>query len=342
MLPRPDDAAPSSTGSAGQGSLAVTHESFDARFRDLRFLEGAGPCAVDAPASDFGSCDWIYGCLRSMPDWFDRYVASGANIRDQPSSYGVPGETAVHLVLDRITSVVHTGEADTMVRTAHPVPAPLATDSLTRSFGCFAAGTAIATERGPVPIESLDADTLVHTVRDGRLKPIVWTGHRTIDCRRHPRPSRVWPIRICASAFGPNLPQQDLLLSPDHAVYWIDALIPIRCLVNERTITQTPVTEVTYFHLELAQHDVILADGLPAETYLDTGPDAVFHGHGSPISLYPDLASRLWDAKACAPLLVTGPVIDSLRQWLGITASRHQAAVAMKTNPPGKRTAKSA
>ena len=135
MLPRPDDAAPSSTGSAGQGSLAVTHESFDARFRDLRFLEGAGPCAVDAPASDFGSCDWIYGCLRSMPDWFDRYVASGANIRDQPSSYGVPGETAVHLVLDRITSVVHTGEADTMVRTAHPVPAPLATDSLTRSFG---------------------------------------------------------------------------------------------------------------------------------------------------------------------------------------------------------------
>ena len=93
---------------------------------------------------------------------------------------------------------------------------------------------------------------------------------------------------------------------------------------------------MTYFHLELAQHDVILADGLPAETYLDTGPDAVFHGHGSPISLYPDLASRLWDAKACAPLLVTGPVIDSLRQWLGITASRHQAAVAMKTNPTGQ------
>jgi len=233
------------------------------------------------------------------------------------------------MVLDRFTCIVHADEADTMVRTAHPIPTALATgiDSAARSFGCFAAGTQIATEHGPVPIESLGAGNLVHTVCDGRLKPIVWTGHRTIDCQRHPRPSRVWPIRISASAFGPNLPHRDLLLSPDHAVYWIDALIPIRCLVNDRTIRQTPVTEVTYFHLELAQHDIVLADGLAAETYLDTGPAAVFHGHGSPMSLYPDLASRLWDAQACAPLLVTGPVIDSLRQWLAIAASRRQQSV---------------
>jgi hypothetical protein len=159
-------------------------------------------------------------------------------------------------------------------------------------------------------------------VRDGRLKPIVWAGHRTIHCDRHPHPSRIWPIRISQSAFGPDLPQRDLLLSPDHAVYWIDALIPVRCLMNGATITQTPVDQVTYYHFELKHHDVVLAEGMPAETYLDTGPEAVFPGHGSPIGLYPDLASRLWDAKACAPLVVVGPILDSLRQWLGINAAR--------------------
>jgi hypothetical protein len=341
MPPGPNYAVLDAIGSADQSGISVRHESFEARFRQLRFLEGADPSAFGAYASRLQTCGWDYGCLRSTPDWFDRYVAPGTNIRAQPSSYGPAPETAMRVVLDGATSIVHACEADTMVRAAHPVPAPLATgiESLPRSFGCFAAGTEIATERGPVPIESLDTGNLVHTVCDGRLKPVAWTGHRTIDCQRHPRPSRVWPIRISASAFGPNLPQRDLLLSPDHAVYWIDALIPIRCLVNDRTITQTPVTEVTYFHLELAQHDVVLADGLPAETYLDTGPEAAFHGHGSSISLYPDLASRLWDAKACAPLLVTGPVIESLRQWLAIAASRQQTSVTVKTNPPARRAA---
>jgi hypothetical protein len=344
MLPGSNCFDLNSTGHADQRGVAVRHASFAARFRNLRFLENTAPVAIGTPASGARACDWVYGCMRSTPDWFDHYVAPGPCFSDQPSWHGSAPETPMTLVLDQLTSIMHAHEADTLVRTAHPIPAPLATgiDGPERSFGCFAAGTEIATERGPVPIESLGTGNLVHTVCDGRLKPIVWTGHRTIDCQRHPRPSRVWPIRISASAFGPNQPQRDLLLSPDHAVYWIDALIPIRCLVNDRSITQTPIAEVTYFHLELAQHDVVLADGLPAETYLDTGPEAVFQGHGSPVSLYPDLASRLWDAKACAPLLVTGPVIDSLRQWLGITASRHQASGTVKTNPPAKRGAKSA
>jgi hypothetical protein len=330
LLPGPNYSRTDSTGGSGHDDLAARHEDFDARYGDLRFLEGTEPPAIATHSSNLQACAWDYGCLKSTPDWFDRYGATPATVHDQPPPSGLAPEPHMDMVLDRFTSMVHAGEADTMVRTANPLPAAVAAgiDSA-RSFGCFVAGTEIATEHGPVPIESLATGNLVHTVCDGRLK-------------RHPRPSRVWPIRISASAFGPNLPQRDLLLSPDHAVYWIDALIPIRCLVNDRTIAQTPVAAVTYFHLELAQHDIVLADGLAAETYLDTGPEAVFHEQGSPIGLYPDLASRLWDAKACAPLLITGPVIDSLRQWLGITASRHQSPVPAKTNPPPKRAAKSA
>jgi hypothetical protein len=45
------------------------------------------------------------------------------------------------------------------------------------------------------------------------------------------------------------------------------------------------VEEVTYYHVELATHDVILADGLPCESYLDTGNRAAFEGGEAPSPL---------------------------------------------------------
>jgi serralysin len=44
-------------------------------------------------------------------------------------------------------------------------------------------------------------------------------------------------------------------------------LIPIRRLINGSTITQVPTDRVSYCHLELPQHDVVLAQGLPAEIF---------------------------------------------------------------------------
>ena len=54
------------------------------------------------------------------------------------------------------------------------------------------------------------------------------------------------------------------------------ALIPMRYLINGSTIVQEPVDEVTYYHVELAAHDVILAEGLPCESYLNTGNRVAF------------------------------------------------------------------
>ncbi len=41
------------------------------------------------------------------------------------------------------------------------------------------------------------------------------------------------------------------------------------CLINGTTITREPVVAVTYWHVELDAHDILLAEGLPAESYLD-------------------------------------------------------------------------
>jgi len=100
---------------------------------------------------------------------------------------------------------------------------------------------------------------------------VVWVGHRRLDCRRHPRPNEVWPIHIAAHAFAPGSPSRALRLSPDHAVFTGEVLIPVRYLVNGSTIAQVETDRVTYWHVELAQHDILLAENLPCESYLDTG-----------------------------------------------------------------------
>jgi hypothetical protein len=143
------------------------------------------------------------------------------------------------------------------------------------TVACFAAGTRIATAAGEVPVEHLNEGDLPLPVF-GRAMPVVWRGYRHIDCARHPRPETVWPVRIAAGAFGPDLPRRDLRLSPDHAVYVGGVLIPVRYLVNGMSIRQEPVQRATYWHLELAAHGIVLAEGLPAETYLDTGNRSLF------------------------------------------------------------------
>ena len=75
--------------------------------------------------------------------------------------------------------------------------------------------------------------------------PIIWIGRREVDCTRHPKPRKVWPVRVAAGAFGPGRPHTDLFLSPDHAVYVNEVLIPIRHLINGSTIAQVPVDRVT-------------------------------------------------------------------------------------------------
>jgi hypothetical protein len=183
---------------------------------------------------------------------------------------------------------------------------------------CFALGTRIATDRGEVAVEELCVGVAVLTV-SGAARPIAWIGERPVDCRRHPRPENVWPVRVCAGAFGERLPARDLRLSPDHSVFIDGVLIPIKYLVNDATIVQERVDTVHYFHVELERHDVLLAEGLPAESYLDTGNRGQFENGAAHMSLHPDFAPLTWD-NACAPLCTEGSPIAAVRSRLRVRA----------------------
>jgi hypothetical protein len=157
---------------------------------------------------------------------------------------------------------------------------------------------------------------------------IIWVGSRAVDCARHPKPETVWPVRISAGAFGENVPVRDLYLSPDHAVFVNDVLVPVKLLINGTSITQAKRNHVVYHHVELAQHDVVLAEGLPAETYLDTGDRAKFSG-GAVTTLHPDFTARTWEMAAAAPLIVTGRKLTAARRWVNARAAEMGEEVAV-------------
>ena len=150
---------------------------------------------------------------------------------------------------------------------------------------CFATGTKILTARGELPVEDLRPGERVATL-DGRLAPVRWLGCRQVAPEAHARPSDVRPVRVAAHAFGADRPHRTLWLSPDHAVFLADqaALVPIRYLLNGSTVAQVPMAEVTYWHVELDRHAVLLAEGLPAESYLDTGNRAGFANAGDAVA----------------------------------------------------------
>ena len=178
--------------------------------------------------------------------------------------------------------------------------------------GCFCTGTRILTDRGEIAVEALRVGDRAASAFGGTAA-VTWIGHRRVDCRRHPRPHDVWPVRLRRGAFAEGQPRRDLLLSPDHAVFVDGVLMPVRYLINGATIVQEPADSVTYWHVELPHHDVLLAEGMPCESYLDTGNRGAFDNGAGPTMLHPDFARRVWQEAACAELVMDGPDLQAAR-----------------------------
>jgi len=192
---------------------------------------------------------------------------------------------------------------------------------------CLTTGTRIATARGEVAVEHLAVGMSVCTAGGGTAR-VRWIGHRTIDCRHLVRPERVWPVRVAAGAFGPRQPCRDLVLSPDHAVFGEDVLVPVKYLLNGSTVRREPRDTVTYWHIELDRHDLLLAEGLTVESYLDTGTGGSFSGHGGTQQpADPATCEAIWESAGCAPLRIAGPAVERLRDALQHSSAIRPASV---------------
>lgn len=177
---------------------------------------------------------------------------------------------------------------------------------------CFVAGTLIRTVRGDVPVEALVVGDLAETASGG-LRPVRWLGHRTLHCT-----AEAAPVQVRAGAFGAGLPERDLYLSPGHPVlvganvdHTGGVLVPVMCLVNGTTITRTAPGRVSYWHVELDAHDLLLAEGLPAESYHELGSRAWFEGADGAL-IDPDFVPAGENGR-CRPVAVEGPVVEAER-----------------------------
>jgi Hint domain len=203
---------------------------------------------------------------------------------------------------------------------------------------CYARGTMIQTPAGERPVETLRPGMqVITTLVNGNEVPrtIKWVGHRRVDLTRHPRPETMAPIRIGRDAFDDNVPHADLLLSPDHAVFVDGMLICIRQLVNGSTIrTERGWTAVDYCHVELNDHAILLAEGLPAESYLDTGNRGFFSNTDDPLVLYPDLTDEAdyptREAGSCAPFVWDAASVQPVWQRLADRAAAIGRPIAQR------------
>jgi hypothetical protein len=139
-----------------------------------------------------------------------------------------------------------------------------------RGDNCFLRGTSIMTPTGEARIEYLQIGDLVETVR-GEARAVKWIGRQLYKKSAPSWPGSVMPIRISRHALDQQTPHKDLYLSPNHALLIDGVLIRVKDLVNGISIAPALPADremIEYFHIVLDSHEVILAEGAPAETFL--------------------------------------------------------------------------
>ena len=144
---------------------------------------------------------------------------------------------------------------------------------------CFLKGTKIRTADGERKIEDLAVGDLLPT-KFGGLRPIQWIGRYAFKKRD---PSKPWvedvlPVRITRSALAPNVPHSDLYVTGGHSLLIDGVLVPAELLINGTTITRDEAREydeLEFLHVKLESHDVIYAEGVPAETLINVQESAV-------------------------------------------------------------------
>jgi hypothetical protein len=149
---------------------------------------------------------------------------------------------------------------------------------LTLNEPCFRSGTLVATPFGKKKVECLQKGDLVYAtgkIQDNKVHsydcllavPIRYLGFRTATINE-----KSAPVRIPKDCFGEGAPDEDLYVSRNHGIIVDGILVPAYKLIESHGLEQCyKERTVTYYHIELDAHSGVLANNLPAESFLDDG-----------------------------------------------------------------------
>jgi len=187
-------------------------------------------------------------------------------------------------------------------------------DLSSTSAVCFTKGTMIQPPTGTRLIETLKVGDLVETLDRGP-QAIRWIGTTSVRSLDNPARYKLRPILIRAGALGAGLPNVDMRVSRQHrmlvsskiAERMFDVpqvLVPaVRLLALDNVEIDHEVKEVEYLHFIFDQHEIIWANGAPAES--------LFLGQGALNTLQPEAREEL---KALFPeLLLEETVYEPVR-----------------------------
>ncbi|MEY4984353.1 MAG: hypothetical protein RIR62_2619 [Pseudomonadota bacterium] len=144
-------------------------------------------------------------------------------------------------------------------------------------FPCFTRGTLLAGPAGPRAVETITAGQWLTTLDNGPRR-VRWVGHRRLSPAEMAANPKLAPIRIKAGALGCGLPERDLLVSPQHRVLMNSAVVmratgKAEVLVAAHRLTGLPGIDrvfpedgVEYWHVLFEGHEVLFAEGAPAES----------------------------------------------------------------------------
>ncbi len=169
---------------------------------------------------------------------------------------------------------------------------------------CFTPGTRIATPKGERKVEELQVGDRVIT-RDNGIQEIRWVGARDMSGADLERAAHLKPVLIRQGALGNDLPERDMMVSPNHrvlvandktALYFEEreVLVAAKHLTGLDGVDIVDVSHTTYIHIMFDQHEVVLSDGAWTESFQPG--DMTLAGIGNAqrneiLELFPELAT---------------------------------------------------
>ena len=169
---------------------------------------------------------------------------------------------------------------------------------------CFTPGTAIATPRGERLVEELQVGDKIIT-RDNGIQEIRWIGQKVLSGHELARAPHLRPILIQKGALGNNLPEHDILVSPQHrilintersALYFeeTEVLAAAKHLTGLKGVDEVGTLGVNYLHFMFDNHEVVLSNGAWTESFQPG--QSVIDGLGAPqreeiYQLFPELTT---------------------------------------------------
>lgn len=188
-------------------------------------------------------------------------------------------------------------------------------ENIVKDIVCFTAGSVITTPDGPRKVEALRSGDKVFT-RDNGPQEICWVGHRSLGASDLKSGPALRPIQTRAGTSGPDLPETDMLVSPNHRVLITSArsqyffaehevLVAAKYLADCPGVTRRALPNVTYVHFMCQHHEIVRSDGAWTESFRpgDTAVSALQNEQRDELlRIFPTLAEedgrkRYWTAR---------------------------------------------